>query len=182
MPAREAMGGAAAARVLDCYLLMILSGPAAECLADDTDRRERLAIHEAGHAVQAFRIGRSIESVVIGPDGGLTQLGAAGVPSSAALAPGHEAGRRSRWPPSDIRQSVMLARLLRPQSRKAARELLHVRQHEALLRVHADAPLIQAVAGELLRVGYLNGAQVEAIIYQQIFKRCSLPQVSPGTL
>jgi hypothetical protein len=73
-----------------------------------------------------------------------------------------------RGVPSDARQAVAIAWLLRPHSRKAARELLRVRRHESRLRVNSDAHLIRAVAARLLEVGALSGSEVENVIEETL--------------
>jgi hypothetical protein len=171
MPAREAMGETAAARYHDFGLLVTLGGPMAEqCLWGGSNLMERAAVHEAGHCVMAWRLGHGIANVVIRSDGsGLATTAPMGVGTAEAVAlPRNESACGSRRELSDGRQAVAVAHLLRWPDRKAARELLRVRRHEARLRVNSDAALIKAVAGELLRVGTLTGTEVEAVIYETL--------------
>ena len=171
MPAREAMPETPAARYHDFCLLLTLAGPMAEqCLWGGGNLMERAAIHEAGHCVIAWRIGHGIANVVIRADGsGLATtapMGAATAEAVALFRNESAYGSQREW--SDGRHAVVVAHLLRWPDRKAARELLRVRRHEARLRVNSDAALIKAVAGELLRVGTLTGTEVEAVIYETL--------------
>ena len=171
MPAREAMPETPAARYHDFGLLVTLAGPMAEqCLWGGGNLMERAAVHEAGHCVMAWRIGHGIADVCIRADGtGLATTAPMGVTTSGAVAlHASEAAHEPRRELSDGRQAVAVAHLLRWPDRKAARELLRVRRHEARLRVNSDAALIKAVAGELLRVGTLTGTEVEAVICETL--------------
>ena len=164
MPAREAMPEAPAMRYHDFGLLVTLAGPMAEqCLWDGIDSMKRLALHEAAHSVAAWRLGRVIAAVVIRSDGtGQTTLVPRGVETSDA-----PNGRREL---SDGRMAVAIAWTLRA-DRKAARELLRVRRHEARLHAHADGDFIQAVADRLLDVGSLTGLEVEHVIHETLRAR-----------
>ena len=168
MPARDET---AAMRYHDFGLLVTLGGPMAEqCLWDSSNLMERAAVHEAGHCVMAWRIGHGIANVVIRSDGsGVATTAPMGVGTAEAVALSrNESAYGSQRERSDGRHAVAVAHLLRWPDRKAARELLRVRRHEARLRVNSDAALIKAVAGELLRVGTLTGTEVEAVICETL--------------
>ena len=167
----EAMGETAAARYLDNHLGVLLAGPvAAECLSSaDHTQRERCSLHESAHAVASWRVGRVIDAVVISSEGGgLTTFAPRGGEPSRPVRTPRETMYGPRGVPSDARQAVAIAWLLRPHSRKAARELLRVRRHESRLRVNSDAHLIRAVAARLLEVGALSGSEVENVIEETL--------------
>ena len=171
MPAREAMPETPAARYHDFGLLVTLAGPMAEqCLWGGGNLMERAAVHEAGHCVMAWRLGHGIANVVIRSDGsGLATTAPMGVATREAVALSrNELAYGSQRGRSDGRHAVAVAHLLRWPDRKAARELLRVRRHEARLRVNSDAPLIQAVAARLLEVGALSGSEVENVIEETL--------------
>jgi hypothetical protein len=168
MPARDET---AAMRYHDFGLLVTLGGPMAEqCLWDSSNLMERAAVHEAGHCVMAWRIGHGIANVVIRSDGsGVATTAPMGVGTAEAVALSrNESAYGSQRERSDGRHAVAVAHLLRWPDRKAARELLRVRRHEARLRVNSDAPLIQAVAARLLEVGALSGSEVENVIEETL--------------
>ena len=170
MPAREAMPETPAARYHDFGLLVTLAGPMAEeCLWGGGNRMERAAVHEAGHCVMAWRLGHGIAGVVIRSDGsGLAILAPRDVGTSEAVALHSSAACSYQRESSDGRQAVAAAQMLRWPDRKAAKDLVRVRRHEARLRVHADAALIRAVAAQLLELGALSGTEVEHIIHEAL--------------
>lgn len=170
MPARPETP---AVRHLDFGLLVTFAGPMAEqCLWDGSDLMARAAIHEAAHCVMAWRLGHAIAAVEIRSDGsGSAITGPMSVGTAEAVALYRPEVASSRRELSDGRRAVASAYLLRWPDRRAAHELLRVRRHEARLRVRADAPLIEAVAGELLTRGSLTGCQVEHVICETLRAR-----------
>jgi hypothetical protein len=170
MPAREVMPETPAMRYHDFGLLVTLAGPMAEeCLWGGGNRMERAAVHEAGHCVMAWRLDHGIAAVVIRSDGsGLATLAPRDVGTSEAVALHSSAACSYQRESSDGRQAVAVAQMLRWPDRKAAKDLVRVRRHEARLRVNSDAALIKAVAGELLRTGSLTGNEVEKVIHETL--------------
>jgi len=161
-------------RFHDRGLLLTLAGPMAEQIfgSGEDDPVRRAAIHESGHAVLGWALGRGIVDVLVRPDGsGAATMAPIGVSTAAAATCecARSGGDRAQRLPSDGRNAVAVAWLLaavREKGRAYARELLRVRRHEARIHVNQHAALILAVAEELLKAGRLDGLQVETIIHR----------------
>lgn len=175
------MGSSYGATPLDVFadrdMVIAFAGPeGADVLFAGGDLMERTALHESSHAVAAWRFGRGISDVVVRQDGtGAATLAPMGVSTEQIEVLNSRGGNKESHAPklkpmrslSDGRRAVAIARILRA-DRSARRELLRVRRFEARLFVNRDAPLILAVAAELLAAGQLSGRQVEAIIERTV--------------